>query len=310
MGGPVASVRSRRPPWARASLELAGKPGGLASLPMGRSYEVAIRHPTGVRVAFARRGMEPLEPIPKEPGITHVGPITTAVPTLTRDSKWLIGLEHEGTTVRITPEFRPPRHGGAIFRGDGWEVFDRMNALDAVDARRSPVLIATPSTWDGRIVSEECDTWAVMEGEDWVDVPGSRPRIVPRLSGLGGPLTVRLGPFNAVPATPPDGGPKRLDALMLADRVVDRGIVRGVLLAEATEGTQAWRIELSHEVEIDESHQVQWWDRSGEVHHLRPSAWPIGEPTRHDWWSIEPSPVATEPRALLVTYGDRRLGAW
>jgi hypothetical protein len=299
-----------RLPWAKATLELAGNAAGLASLPLGGSYEVAIRHQAEVRVSFVRRGMEPLEPVPKGPGVTHVGPITSAVPMLARDSKWLIGLEHEGASANISPEFRPPRHGGAIFRRDGWEVLDPKNSLDAVDARRSPVLIVTPSSWDGQIVRENRQTWALMEGEDWVDVPVSRPRIVPRLSGIGGPLTVRLGPFNTVPAVPPDGGPRCLDALILADRVLDRGLVRGVLLAEATEETHACRIELIHPVEIDELHEVHWWDLSGEVHHLKPSAWSVGATTRDDWWSIEPSPFATQPRALLITYGNRRLGAW
>ena len=297
------------PSWAWATLEVAGKAAALSSLPMGQSYDVAIRHPAGVSVAFVRLGMEPLEPRPKAPGLTHVGPIASTVSSLARESRWLIGLEHEGASARIAREFRPARHGGAIFRGETWEVLDPANALDAGDARRSPVIIAPPPAWDGQIVRERLETWAVMEGEDRVDVPGSNPRIIPRLSGLGGRLTVRLGPFNAVPATPPDGGPKRLDALILADRVVDRGIVRGVLPDEADD-PHAWRIELADEVEIDERYEVHWWDRSGEVHHLRPSAWSVGESARHDWWSVGRPHVATEPRALLVTYDDRRLGAW
>jgi hypothetical protein len=278
---------------------------------MGQSYEVAIRHPEGVHVTFVRKGMESLGPKHILPGVTHVGPITSAAPTLSPKSKWLIGLEHDGESDRITRQFdEPPRHGGAILRGDTWEVLDPRNSLDAEHARRSPIFIALPPTWDGRKVCEKQERWAVMEGEDWVDEPGSRPQIIKRLSGLGAPLTVRPGPFNAVPATPPDGGPKRLDALILADRVVDGGIVRGVLHGEATDDADTWRIELTYEVEIDEHYGVHWWDRSGEVHHLRPSAWPTGEPTRHDWWSIEPPHIATEPRALIVTYGDRRLGAW
>jgi hypothetical protein len=222
----------------------------------------------------------------------------------------LIGLEHDGDSARITRQFQPAHHGGAIFRGDTWEVLDPRNSLDVEDTRRSPILIAPPPTWDGREVLESQETWAVMEGEDRLEAPGSRPRIVQRLSGLGAPLTVRLGPFNAVPATPPEGGPKRLDAVILADRVVDHGIVRGVLHGEATDDVHAWGIELVHEVEIDEHHEIHWWDRSGEVHHIRPSPWPTGGPVRHDWWSVEAPVVATEPRALFVTSGDRRLGAW
>ena len=216
------------PAWARVKLNVVGNSAGPPSVPIGESYEVAIRHRAGVRVTFVRRGMEPMEPRPIRPGLTHVGPIPTTVPFLGRDSKWLIGLEHEGESARVAHEFQPPRHGGAIFRGDAWEVLEPQNALAADDLRRSPVLILPPPAWGDRTLGEG-EVWAVMEGEDWVDVPRSRPGVVKRLSGLGAPLTVRLGPFNAVPATPPVGGPKRIDALVLADRVLDQGLVRGLL---------------------------------------------------------------------------------
>ena len=303
-----ALIRPALPSWAWATLEVAGEAAGKSSIPMGDSYRVAIRHSADVLITFVRRGMEPLEPKPAGRGRTLAGPITSAASALARKTKWLIGLDRAGESARVSPEFEPTRHGGAILRGEVWEVLDPANALDAGDARRSPVLIVPPKTWDGRDVPDK--DWAVMEGEDWVSRPGLRPVILPNLSGMGGRLTVRLGTFNAVPATPPEGGPKRLDALILADRVVDRGIVRGIYPSEATDDAHAWRIELANEVEIDEGYEVHSWDRSGAVHHLKPRAWPPGEPSRHDWWSVEPPYIATEPRALLVTYHDKRLGAW
>ena len=282
----------------------------MSSLPMGHPFKVAIRHQEGVRVTFVLRGMEPLEPRPKRPGLTHVRANMSAGPSLGRESKWLIGLEYDGDAARITQRFQPAHHGGAILRGDTWEILDPQNSLDAEDARQSPIRVAPPPTWGGREVCEEQQKWAVMEGEHLVGEPGSRPQKIQELFGLGAALTVRLGPYNAIPAIPPDGGPKRLDALILADRVVDRGIVRGVPHGEATDDAHAWRIELTHEVEIDEHHEVLWWDRSGEVHHLRPTAWSIGGSVRHDLWSVEPPHVDTQPRALIFTFNDRRLGAW
>lgn len=298
------------PAWAQADLEIVTRLVSLPSVPLCESYEVAIRHRDRVRVTFVRRGMEPLDLRPIRPGLTHVGPIQTAVPSLGRASTWLIGLEQQGELARVKCEFQPPQHGGAVFRGDAWEILDPRNTLDADDLRRSPVLILCPPVWDSREINEGGGAWAVMEGEDWVDAPGSRPRIMRRLSGLGAPLTVRLGPFNAVPAVPPEGGPKRLDALILADRIVDLGLVRGVVRDDETGDAISWRIELSQVLEIDGRFEVHWWDRSGEVYHARPSAWANGEMVRHDWWSFKPPAVATEPRAVFVTYVNDRLGAW
>lgn len=179
------SAGAAAPPWASVRLELAGKAASLPSLPMGRSYEILVRHPEDVRVAFVRRGMEPLEPSPAGPGTTRVGPITSTVPTLAGTTRWLIGLERQGESARVVETFQPPRHGGAIFREDGWEVLDPSNALDAEDGRRSPVLILPPTAWDGQVIREGSQTWALMEGEAWVGRTEPRPRIIPRLSGLG-----------------------------------------------------------------------------------------------------------------------------
>jgi hypothetical protein len=311
-GATVWEAKSSRipsvPAWAWATLEVAGGAPGKSSIPMGHSYRIAIRHSSDVLITFVRLGMQPLEPKPEGRGLTLVGPITATTSAFALKSKWLIGLDRAGESARVSPEFEPTWHGGAILRGEVWEILDPANILDAGDARRSPVLIAPPRTWDDHEVS--AGDWSLMEGEDWVSRPGHRPRPLTSLSGLGGRLAVRLGPFNAVPATPPEGGAKRLDALILADRVVDRGAVRSAYPSAANDDAHYWRIELANEIEIDEGYEVHWWDRSGALHHLRPCAWPLGEPARHDWWFVAAPYIATEPRALLVTYHEERLGTW
>lgn len=307
----AAAVLPNPPGWARVTLGLRSKASGLSSVPIGASHEVALSHPADVRVAFVRRGSEPFEPKTRSSGVTVVGPITSTASISGKPASWLIGLERSGEIIRVNREFDPDRHGGAIHRGDAWEAMQPESPLDAGEAGRSPLFILPPKSWDGRRAGDGGTVWALMEGEHWVACPGLRPRIIPSMLGLGGRLTVRFGPFNATEATPPDGGPKRLDALILADRVVDRGIVRSVYLPDLAEnGDQTWRIELEDEVEIDGDHEVHWWDRSGEVHHLNPTHWSAHGAARRDWWAIDQPGIATEPRALLVTFKDRRLGAW
>jgi hypothetical protein len=179
------------------------------------------------------------------------------------------------------------------------------------DARSAPVRVFPPESWAGQEVGLE--EWAVMEGNTWVDRLSTRPRPIRNLTGLGAPLTIRRGPFNAVPDVPPLGKERTVDALILAGEVVDRGRLRELLLVDHPDGdapVRSARLELESPLEIDERHEVIWWDQDGGLHQMRPRPWGEGNSRRDDWWVVDLPPVATSPRAVAVAYKGHRLGAW
>jgi len=152
-----------------------------------------------------------------------------------------------------------------------------------------------------------------MEGDTWVDRLGTRPRPIRNLTGLGGPLTIRRGPFNAVPDIPPLGKKRTVDAMILSSELVDRGRLLGLHLVDHPDGDAAVRsarLELESPLEIDERHAVIWWDRDGRLHQLCPRPWREGDVRRDDWWVVDLPPLATTPRAAAIAYRGHRLGVW
>jgi hypothetical protein len=297
------------PEWAHIDARVEGAWGGL--LPLGAPYRLALRHGIDVEVAYARCRMDPVPVSTETPETTFAGPVILPSDVTPHLLVWTFGLRRGGETtqVKCVPRVRPV--GAAIFRGQVWTVLGSEFQLLLDYARSAPIRVFPPESWAGQEVSME--EWAVMEGDTWVDRLGTRPRPIRNLTGLGAPLTIRRAPFNAVPDVPPLGKNPTVDALILASEVVDRGRLRGVILADDPDSNamvRSARLELGSPLEIDERHIVIWWDRDGRLHQLRPQPWREGDVRRDDWWVVDLPPLVTTPRAVAVAYGGHRLGVW
>ncbi len=297
------------PEWAHIDARVEGAWGGL--LPLGASYRLALRHGVDVQVVYARCRMAPVPVSTATPGTTFAGPAILPADVTPHLVVWTFGLRRDGETaqVKYVPRVRPL--GAAIFRGQVWTVLGSEFQLLLDDARSAPIRVFPPESWAAQKVGLE--EWAVMEGDTWVDRLGARPRPIRNLTGLGARLTIRRGPFNAVPDVPPLGKNRTVDALSLASEVVDRGQLRGVILGDGPDSNavvRSARLELDGTLEIDERHEVIWWDRDGRLHRLRPRRWVADNVQRDDWWVVNLPPLATAPRAAAVAYGGHRLGAW
>jgi hypothetical protein len=121
---------------------------------------------------------------------------------------------------------------------------------------------------------------------------GPRPLTLSGLTGLGAPLTVRLGPYNAA-----------CEALTAAQQVIDTG-----LISEAKVEDGALRLHLLRMLEPDAADRVLWWDVHGALHELPVK---LHETFRyHCRWSCE-LPADLPPFiAVALAYEGCRLGAW
>jgi hypothetical protein len=307
---PTAIVPDRlTPEWAHIDARVEGAPG--SHLPLGGSYRLVIRHGVDVEVIYARCRMDPASLSTGTPGTTFAGPVTLPPDATSGRMEWTFGLRRAGETARVkwVPRVRPA--GAAILRGHVWTVLGSEFQLLLDDARSAPIRVFPPESWAGQNVGLE--EWAVMEGDTWVDRLGARPRPIRNLTGLGARLTIRRGPFNAVSDVPPLGKKRTVDGLILAGEVVDRGRLRGLHLVDHPDGDATVRsacLELESPLEIDERHEVIWWDRDGRLHQLRPRPWREEDVRPDEWWVVDLPPLATAPRAVAVAYGGHRLGAW
>ncbi len=141
-----------------------------------------------------------------------------------------------------------------------------------------------------------------MEGNTWISRLSHQPRPLSELAGLGAKLTVCRGPFNS------DG-----DAIYLANEVVNRGLLRDVILDEshpADGSIRQLRLELERSLEPDKHFEVIWWDTSGKLQRLQPRPFQKDGATRNDWWVVDVPRPLSWPLAVAIAYAGIRKGAW
>src|SRR5262249_21296298 len=110
------------------------------------------------------------------------------------------------------------------------------------------------------------------------------------VAGLGAPMTLRLGPYNA-----------GRDAMTVAQSVIDCGVIEGLREADGE-----LHLLLSRPIEPSDRHRVVCWDFNGQIHELQSRA---QESEPGDLWRCVPPDIATEYLAVALMYEGLRLGA-
>ncbi|MDB6146538.1 MAG: hypothetical protein JWO45_202 [Spartobacteria bacterium] len=205
-----------------------------------------------------------------------------------RTARVTLKLRRGTELARVTLGITLAGKGAAILRPDGWQPLSDTKMLSVADAL-CKISILPPSTWNRQAV--EWGEWAIVEGSVWRDRPGRLPQPIRHLAGLGAPLAVRYGRYNA------EG-----NVLTLARSVIDPGGIVGVTMDDSG-GLVA--VNLVHPSEVDNNHQFVVWTADAAIHRAPPAemadAAPIWRPAKR---------ILGRPVAVAISYAGARVGAW
>src|SRR5205085_6515674 len=126
----------------------------------------------------------------------------------------------------------------------GWTVLQPEIMMTVEQARTLPIQVFRPNI----------KQWALLEGDIWIGRPHYNPRPIGSLAGLGAPIRLRQGPYNALEKD-----------VTLVQEVVDHGIISGISNSTDSASTH-FTLHLTHPVELDSKHQVIAWYEDGTLH--------------------------------------------
>ncbi len=258
----------------------------------GDLMQAAIHHPKDVFVSFIRLGSKPVDFTDETGESTLTEPIVINPDILFHGShlaelNFTIGVRKESSFARITRGLHIEVVGAAMLTIQGWAALKPDMTVTAGQAKTFPVQIFRPHIKE----------WALLEGDSWIGRPRATPHPIGSLAGLGAPMRLRRGPYNAIESDAP-----------LVREVVNRGIIADMKLRHEHDDT-AYDIHFTYPIELDEQHEVIVWDESGQLH--------IGDPDytlvqlrQTATWILELPEAAARPLVIAIAYNKVRLGAW
>jgi hypothetical protein len=247
-----------------------------------------VTHPDDVTVSFVRYGSSPLKFEPQNGQCTRVGPLRLAPESGGGALRLQIGFKRQNQLHRKTLEASANIIGVAKRKNGSWISLAERFVLKSETARSAQFKIAPPRRWDARepAVSE----WALMEGDLWLKNLSRNNSPIGDVAGLGAPMTLRLGPYNA-----------DRDAMTVAQSVIDCGVIE-----ELQEANGELRLRLSGHIEPSDQHRIVYWGLNGQTHELQALA---QENTPHDLWRCASPDGALGRLAVALMYEGCRLGA-
>ena len=258
----------------------------------GNLVRVAIHHPKDVFISFIRLGSKPVaftdeigesnltEPIAINPGMLLHG-------SHLAELSFTLGVRKDSSFVRITRTLGIEVVGTAMLSTQGWTALRPDMILTVEQAKTFPIQIFMPHMKE----------WALLEGDSWIGRPQATPHPIGSLAGLGAPMRLRRGPYNAIDPDVP-----------LVREVVNRGIIADMKQRHEHDDT-AYNIHLTYPIELDEQHEVIIWDESGNLHISDPD-YTLIQLRQTDTWILELPEAAARPLVIAIAYNDVRLGTW
>ena len=280
---PAVSV----PPWMAQVHLSVDSPS--RSLRWGDKIHLKVRYPSDVTVSFARYSGGPLEFAPQNDQFTRVGPLRLSPESGAGDLRLQLGLKRQSQLYRANLETSANIIGVAKRENGSWKPLGERFVLKSETARSAHFKIAPPRRWDGR--EPAIGEWALMEGDLWLKNLSRSHAPIGEVAGLGAPMALRLGPYNA-----------DREAMSVAQAVIDGGVIEDLQEAEGD-----LHLRLSRPIEPRDHHRVVYWDINGQIHDLQPR---LQENAQHDLWHCPTPDGAPEYLAVALMYEGWRLGAW
>ena len=278
------------PPWAlrtRLHVEGVGDQIGL-----GEETNVTIVHPDDAHVTFVRWDGRPIEFARDGAGGAVAGPVSVNPDPASRSLVLHVGLRRGTESAQVRRALELDLVGVAQLTTEGWHARAPEGALLVDEGQSELFRIFPPSRWEDR--PTELKDWAVMEGNTWVGRVWPDSRSLGSLAGLGAPLTVRHGAYNAKEV-----------ALHVAGEVLNPGVVVDAALDKSK---SVLEIHLSRHLDPDERHSVVCWMADGSAIRLPPELQDTGASA--PLWRVAYPQGADAPLAAAIGYEGSRIGAW
>jgi hypothetical protein len=255
----------------------------------GDRIHLRLFHPPEAEVRFARHRGGPLDFERRDDRCTRIGPLTLTPENGTGDLELQLGIRYQNQLHRIKREAAADLIGVAKLKNGVWKALPERFVLKSETARTARFKIAPPRKWDEQ--KRELSEWAMMEGDLWLKRLSRQHAPIGEVTGLGAPLTLRLGPYYA-----------DRDAMTIAESVIDCGVVEQVWKAEGQ-----LHLRLLRPVEASERHFVIYWSEDGQLHQLLPTPSETGS---NPIWRCALPEGTPEFVAVALMYEGWRLGAW
>jgi hypothetical protein len=282
--------KAEEPHWAR-SVDI--RPYDTSNqVSFGDTVQAIIYHPEDVFISFIRLNSKSIDFTETDGRSVITEPIVVSPDALFQGThlaefNFAIGVRKGTSSTRITRAISIEVTGAAILSAQGWTVLRPDMTITVEQAKTFPV----------QIFRSNLKKWAILEGDSWVGRPHATPHPIGSLAGLGAPIKLRSGPYNAIE---PDS--------LLVREVVNGGIIADLELNQEP-GAVSYCIHLIYPIEVDDRHQVVIWDERGQLHIGNPDYMLVqvrGAPS----WILELPDSAARPLIIGIAYEGARLGAW
>ena len=278
-------VEDEEPDWAQAVQasylpDLGGRPDQV---------QVELWHEEDVQVRFVRVQGRTAPLTHRTPTATTTGPVRLLERRFSQRFEIRAGVERAGERVCISRRLDLQVPGLVHLSDDGYRAWEPSRALPVEVASGTSFKIVPPLRV-GRELTEAKD-WAVLEGGAWVTKPSVRWLPLRGLSGLGGPLVLRHGVYNA-----------RTPDICLAAEVHRMGCIR-----EARVSPRQGELVLTlwDAIEPDPTrHGVRLWLADGGLVEARDIV------ADGRTWRVRSTHLKRGLRAALVSFRNVWLGCW
>ena len=283
-------TNGEEPRWTRSvDVALYATPNQIS---FGDAVQATIHHPKDVYISFIRLGSKPIN-FTDEVGETTITESIVINPDMLfhgshlAELSFTFGVRKDASFARITRALSIEVVGAAMLSVQGWTVLQPDMTITVEQAKTFPVQIFRPNI----------KNWALLEGDFWIGRPHLIPHPIGLLAGLGAPMKLRLGPYNAIE---PD--------IPLASEVTNKGIVAH-MMPNYEHGVYSYAINLTYPIELDERHEVIIWDANGQLHICNEDH-TLVQIRQTSSWVLELPDNAARPLVIAIAYDGVRIGAW
>ncbi len=283
-------AKREEPRWALPVDIVLGSPSNQISF--GDELQVLIHHPEPISITFVRLRAKPIifEDQTPEIAITQLIVITPDMlfhGSHLAELNFTLGVRKDAVSIPIDRSLKVEVIGAAMLSHEGWTALRPDMTLTVEQARTVPI----------QVFQSRLKEWALLEGDTWIGRPAGIPRPIGSLAGLGAPIRLRRGPYNAITSDAP-----------LVNEVINRGIITNIQPRHEHD-CSTYDVHLAYPVELSDQHKVVIWDEKGQLH-VADQEYMLVQLRQTPTWILELPDDAARPIVIAIAYNGIRLGAW
>ncbi len=257
----------------------------------GDLIQVKVRHPRGTKISFIRLGAKPIGFTEEDAQHTITEPILVGPDMLFHGSHlaelcFTLGIRNDTIFIRVSRALSIEMVGAAMVSAHGWTVLQPGMTITVEQAKTLPIQIFRPNI----------KKYALLEGDTWIGRPHHTPHPIGSLTGLGAPIKLREGPYNALEKD-----------VSLVREVIDSGIITDVSRDDSYVPSR-FVVSLARPIEVDAKHSVIIWNEDGQFYTC--SQENVLVEVKDTSWTLYLPYSVTQPLVIAIAYDGVRLGTW